>query len=219
MTVKMVRLFVALAIIISLLAVSGCLSFLGGQEATPTPAAPAPGTAYPTSNPAPNPSIDIPVPSPGTTIIWTPGSGETTVGNSTLPSPSPVANGTNPTVTPTPVISGTASGWGTSKTTYNRGDTATGWVNVTNTGNVPITAVDFTIVIKRTVLFVPIEKSYSYSKTGLNILPGETQRVEFSQAIPAEYSGMSTAGDYQLKVTAKLANKEIGSYTTALKIV
>jgi hypothetical protein len=66
---------------------------------------------------------------------------------------------------------------------------------------------------------VPVEKSAPYSKTGLNIRPGETQRVEFSQSIPAEYSGMSTAGDYQFHVTAKLAGNEIGSYSKGMKIV
>jgi hypothetical protein len=116
-------------------------------------------------------------------------------------------------------MSGTADDWGTSKDTYARGETATGWVYVTNTGNVPIEAIDFTIVIKKTVFFLPIEKSADYHKTGLNIAPGETQRVEFSQSIPSEYSGMSTAGDYQLKVTAKLAGQEIGSYTTNMKVV
>jgi uncharacterized membrane protein len=116
-------------------------------------------------------------------------------------------------------VSAQAKDWGTSKDTYNRGETATGWVYVTNTGNVPINTISFTIVIKKTIFFVPIEKSYDYSKTGLNIAPGETQRVEFSQAIPSEYSGMSTAGDYQLRVTAKLAGQEIGIYSKGMKIV
>lgn len=115
-------------------------------------------------------------------------------------------------------MSGQANDWGTSKDTYNRGDTANGWVYVTNTGNVPIDTIDFTIVIKRTVFFVPVERSYDHSKTGLNIQPGETQRVEFSQSIPAEYSGVSTAGDYQFSVTAKLAGKDIGSFSKAVKI-
>jgi hypothetical protein len=116
-------------------------------------------------------------------------------------------------------LSGQANDWGTSKDAYARGDTAIGWVYVTNTGNVPINTIDFTMVIKKTILFFPVEKSADYSKTGLDIKPGETQRVEFSQSIPAEYSGMSTAGDYQFTVTAKLAGKDIGSFSKGMKIV
>jgi len=218
MTGKMAKTIIILAVIISLLAVSGCLSSRGSPDVTPTPVVPTP-TAIP------SPSITIPVPSPGTTIIWTPGGGDTLVDNNTqlIPSPEPGTNETNgtvsPTPTPQPVVSGQAKDWGTSKSTYARGETAAGWVYVTNTGNVPIDTVDFTIVIKKTIFFIPIEKSYDYSKTGLNIAPGETQKVEFSQDIPAEYSGVSTAGDYQLTVKAKLAGQEIGSYSKGIKIV
>jgi hypothetical protein len=158
------------------------------------------------------------VPSPGTTIIWTPGGGDGAIDNytGTLPSPSP---GTPVSPTPVPVVNATTSNWGTSKDSYARGEAATGWVYVTNTGNVPIKVLNFTIVVKRTVFFVPIEKTYEYAKGGLNIQPGETRQVEFSQSIPSEYNGMSTAGDYQLTVKAKLAGKEIGSYSKGIKIV
>ncbi len=202
MTVKIARPFIILAIIVSLLAVSGCLSSGGRSDATPTP--------VPSSTPDPS-SINIPVPSPGTTIIWTPGSGDTTIINNT--------NNTRSSPTPVPIISGKAEKWGTDKSTYARGDTATGLVSITNTGNVPIDKIDFTIVIKRTVLFIPIEKSGEYSATGLNIMPGDTKEVKFSQVIPADYNGMSTAGDYKLTVTAKLADREIGSFSRDIKVV
>ncbi len=117
------------------------------------------------------------------------------------------------------MLSAQASDWGTDKDTYSRGDTATGWTYVTNTGNVPIDQVDFTVVVRRTVLFVPVEKSYSYSATGLGIPPGGQVKVQFSQAIPAEYSGMSTAGSYQFVVAASLAGKEIGSFSKDIRVV
>ncbi len=216
MKVKMAKSFVILAILTSLLAVSGCLFSAGQPDASPTPVAGTPtppGSATPLPpgvTPTAFPGFDVP---PGTTWVWTPGSGDGATGNYTeiFPTPAPGTNETNQTVSPTPspqpIVSATANDWGTSKDTYARGETATGWVYVTNTGNVPIDTIDFTIVIKKTIFFFPVEKSSDYSKTGLNIAPGETQRVEFSQAIPAEYSGMSTAGDYQLTVTAKLAGK------------
>jgi hypothetical protein len=218
---KMPKSLIILALITSLIVVSGCLSSSGNTDVTPTPAATVtPGPAVTTPTPLPGVS-----PSPGGTWSWTPETGDSIQDNYTelYPTPLPGTNETNPIVSPTPspqpVVSAQAKDWGTSKDTYARGETATGWVYVTNTGNVPIDALDFTIVIKRTVFFVPVEKSYSYSKTGLNIQPGETRRVEFSQPIPAEYSGMSTAGDYQLKVTALLAGKEIGSYSGSMKVV
>ena len=120
--------------------------------------------------------------------------------------------GTRPTPSPKPEPAANLTGWGTDRDTYARNTTATGWVNVTNTGNVPIDQIDFTIVIKRTILFVPVEKSFSHNVTGLDIRPGETEKVQFSQKIPAEYSGISTAGDYQFVVTASLAGKSIGNY-------
>jgi uncharacterized membrane protein len=96
---------------------------------------------------------------------------------------------------------------------------ATGWTYITNNGNVPITQIDFSVSVKRYLFGFPVEKSYTYSKTGLNIAPGEKQKVEFSQSIPAEYSGMSTAGDYQFVVSASLDGKEIGSFTKDIKVV
>lgn len=221
---KMAKSFIILAILISLLAVSGCLFSAGHPDASPTPVT---GTPQPPGvTPTAFPGFDIP---PGTTWAWTPG-GDGATDNYTqlFPTPAPGTNGTNGTVSPTPapsstpapvpIVSASTGEWGTSKDTYARGDTATGWVYVTNTGNVPLDTLDFTIVIKKTVFFIPIEKSQDYSKTGLNIAPGETRRVEFSQAIPAEYSGMSTAGDYTFTVTAKLAGNDIGSFSKGIRV-
>lgn len=123
------------------------------------------------------------------------------------------------TVTPQPIANVTATDWGTDKTTYARGDTATGWVSITNTGNVPVDQINFTIVIKTTFFFVPVSRTYSYSSTGLDIQPGERRRVQFSQAIPSEYNGMSTAGDYQLDVTASLAGNAFSTYSESIKVV
>ena len=114
-------------------------------------------------------------------------------------------------------MSGQTSGWGTDKSTYNRGDTVLGWVDVTNTGNVPITEVDITIVLARTDF--PVSKTDNIKSPGLNILPGQTQRVTFSETIPPTYGGISTAGNYRLTATAYLAGSDIGSYTEYITIV
>jgi len=118
-----------------------------------------------------------------------------------------------------PIISGKAENWGTSKDSYARGDTATGYVYVTNTGNVPIDKVDFSITVNKLIWGISVgEISSSNSQTGLNIKPGEMRRLEFSQSIPAEYSGISTAGDYKFAVTASLAGKTIGSFTKNIRV-
>lgn len=124
-----------------------------------------------------------------------------------------------PTASPKPEPAANLTGWGTDRDTYARNTTATGWVNVTNTGSVSIDQVDFAIVIKRTILFVPVEKSFSHSATGLDIRPGETKKVQFSVTIPSEYQGISTAGDYQFVVTASIAGKEVSNYAKSITVI
>jgi hypothetical protein len=136
-----------------------------------------------------------------------------------VPSPTPVPPAGTPTASPAPGPGVHLAGWGTDRDVYARNATATGWVNVTNTGNVPVDEIDFTIVIKRTVLFIPVEKTFNHNATGLDIRPGETEKVQFSLVIPAEYSGVSTAGDYQFVVTASVAGREVGSYSKDLTVV
>jgi hypothetical protein len=123
-----------------------------------------------------------------------------------------------PTASPRPETGVNLTGWGIDQETYARGATATGWVNVTNTGTVPIDEIDFTLVIRRTVLFLPVEKRFGYNLGDLDIRPGETKKVQFSQTIPAEYEGISTAGDYKFVVTASIAGKEVGSYAKDITV-
>ena len=94
----------------------------------------------------------------------------------------------------------------------------TGWVDVTNTGNVPITEMTFTIVMARTDF--PLSKSDNYYPSGLNIQPGQTQRITFSEVIPATYAGFPTSGPYRLTATAILAGRKIDDdYSKAITIV
>lgn len=149
-------------------------------------------------------------------ICFGPGTGGPTPSLSPTPSAGTPVPG--PTASPKPEPAANLTGWGTDRDVYARNATATGWVDVTNTGSVPIDQVDFAIVIKRTILFVPVEKAFSYSATNLDIGPGETKKVQFSQVIPAEYQGISTAGDYRLVVTASIAGKEVGSYSKDITV-
>ena len=134
------------------------------------------------------------------------------------PGQSTVAPTPSPAVSPAPAVSAQLSGWATDKDVYARGETATGWVNVTNTGNATIDEVDFTVDMHRTILFQDIVKTFRHSETGLGIRPGETRRVQFSVAIPAEYSGISTAGDYRLEATAAVGGTTYPAFTKAIRI-
>jgi len=88
-----------------------------------------------------------------------------------------------------------------------------------NTGNVPIDQIDFIIVVSKTIWFVPVQKTFTFNATGLNIPPVVKQQVAFSLSIPSDYQGISTAGDYRLTATAYLAGNEIGSFSKNIKIV
>ena len=181
--------------------------------ATPVPQWP-PGTPGAPDSPG-NPSPAIPTPAPTPVGSPTP---VPTVTPTPTQSASPTATPSpSPSVTPQPALGGRTSGWGTDKSTYNRGDTVTGWVDVTNTGTVPITEVDITLVLARTDF--PVSKTDNYKSQGLNVQPGQTQRITFSETIPPTYGGISTAGNYRLTASAYLAGNNIGSFTKYITIV
>jgi hypothetical protein len=93
------------------------------------------------------------------------------------PSPTPAFV---PTASPKPESAASLADWGTDRDVYASNAAATGWVNVTNTGSAPIDGIDFTVVIKRIILLIPVEKTFSHNATGLDIQPGETEKVLFS---------------------------------------
>jgi hypothetical protein len=220
MDLKVLRLIVLGEFIVLLVIAAGYLIFIAGdpgesshQGSLPTQS-PTGSSSLPCPTPTPRPGAYDPgtswVVSPVSTPVPTPVSGT----NGTPTTPTPV-----PAPTPLPVISGIATDWGSDKTSYSRGETAIGWTYVTNTGNVPITQIDFTITIKRTIFFVPVEMVFPFITTGLNIPPGVKQQVAFSISIPSDYQGISTAGDYQLTAVASLAGTEIGRDSRNIKIV
>ncbi|OPY26041.1 MAG: hypothetical protein A4E28_02755 [Methanocella sp. PtaU1.Bin125] len=229
MDAKILKLTVFCAFIVVAVIVAGCIfsSINDVAESTPEPCpspSTSPGQTVPPSqsggSPTPVPGVYIPGTIGGGNSVYipvptqAPGTGPSQGTPTPMPTPTPV-----PAVTPVPVISATTSDWGSDKDVYPRGSTATGWVYVTNTGNVPIDRVDFIILIQRTIFFVPVSKTFTYNATGLNIQPGSKQQVAFSLSIPADYEGISTAGDYRLTATAYLGGNQIGSYSKNLKIV
>lgn len=204
-TVLFFTAIIAVVITVGLVAGMWIFSVTHPPVATPTPA------PTPTSTPREAEATGPVSPAPTSAYVQ-PTATPTPVPGTFVPTPVP-------TSTPTPIVSGAAMDWGSDKSTYRRGESATGWAYVENTGNVPITRIDFTLTIKRTILFVPVTKTFQYAATGLNIAPGEKKQVAFSQTIPSDYEGISTAGDYKLTVTATLDGKQIGTTERDIRIV
>jgi hypothetical protein len=48
--------------------------------------------------------------------------------------------------------------------------------------------------------------------TGLDIKPGKSEKVQFTQKIPAESTAGFLAGNYKFEVTAFLAGKAAGNF-------
>ena len=178
----------------------------------------------------------VPTPAVGPTA-FAPGGDATaaptvTVGTRTVSTPTvtpaPVTPTPAATTAPTPMAGaagqqGTSAqlvNYGTDKDTFNRGEQATGFITIKNTGNTVINDVTTAVSASRAVPVVGETTlgSKDYTFSNLNINPGETKRVEFKADIPAEYKGVSTAGEYTLHVTVKTGGTDIGSFSKKVNI-
>jgi hypothetical protein len=113
-----------------------------------------------------------------------------------------------------------AISYGTDRDVYNRGDTVNGYVEIKNTGNTVINDGTITVSVSRNVPILGALKvaSKDISLSSLNIRPGETMRKDFSESIPAEYAGLSTAGKYKVTARVTLEGKDIGTFTKDIEI-
>jgi hypothetical protein len=110
--------------------------------------------------------------------------------------------------------------YGTDKDTYQRGEQATGFVTVMNTGNTVINDILASVSASRIVpLLGKVSQKKEYTFEGQNIQPGEAKRLEFSMEIPAEYKGISTAGEYTFDVSVSTEAAEIGSFSQNVKVI
>lgn len=170
-------------------------------------------TAYlPGASPASAPSVSV-----VTRNVSTP------VPNATAPVPS-VTVAPVVTTAPSPAAGGATSAemvnYGTDSDTLKRGERATGFITVKNTGNAAINDITTSVAAdaKLPVVGAIGIGSKDYTVNNLNIQPGETKRIEFTVDIPAEYKGVSTAGDYDLHVSVKTNSQDIGSFTKSVKV-
>lgn len=146
--------------------------------------------------------------------------------------PAPGAGAPVPTVTVAPVATATPApavqaapsaevvNYGTSSDTFRRGERASGFVTIKNTGTMPIDEITASVSANAKLPVIGATKvgSQDYTFSDLNIRPGETKRIEFAVDIPSEYRGISTAGDYDLQVTMKAGGREIGSFSKSVKV-
>lgn len=124
------------------------------------------------------------------------------------------------TAVPSGRISAELVGYGTDKDTYNRGDTASGYITLKNSGDVAIKDVTVRASISRNVPVLGTTSlgSKDFTISNLNINPGETKKAQFSVDIPKEYSGFSTAGDYQLNGKILVSGKEVGDFSKSVNV-
>lgn len=186
------------------LIVSGCiccdLSSLTGST-TPTPTAmpsviptEAPWSNYTATNQSYHP---LPTVAPGTVVTVT-------------PAPTPVV----PVNLSAEFIEG-----GSDKDSYNKGDNATCYVIIKNTGNAEIDRINFNIDVYKQIFGYVKVLSSSPSSDDQNIAPGETKRVEFSVTIPSDYKGYSTSGNYRFDVAVLVGGKNIGSFSKEVSVI
>ncbi|HTY91244.1 MAG TPA: hypothetical protein VMC84_08720 [Methanocella sp.] len=125
------------------------------------------------------------------------------------------------TAAPSGRISAELVGYGTDRDTYSRGDTANGYITLRNTGDAAINDVTVHASISKNVPVLGTTSlgSKDFKIANLNIGPGETKKAQFSVTIPEEYSGFSTAGDYQLNGKVLVSGKEIGDFSKSVKVV
>ena len=128
-----------------------------------------------------------------------------------------------PTVTAAPAggaVAGKIVNYGTDKDTFKRGERATGFITVQNTGSTPINDITASVSASASLPVIGSTSvgSKDYTFNNLNIKPGQTKRIEFTVDIPSEYKGVSTAGDYDLHVTVRSGNTDIGSFSKSVKV-
>jgi hypothetical protein len=113
-----------------------------------------------------------------------------------------------------------AISYGTDRDVYNRGDTVNGYVEIKNTGDTVINGGTVSVSVSRNVPFLGAMKLGGRDITldNLNIKPGETMRKDFSETIPAEFAGLSTAGRYRVSATVTLDGKDAGTFTKDVEI-
>lgn len=111
--------------------------------------------------------------------------------------------------------------YGTDNSTYNRGSKANGYITLKNTGDTTINDVTISVTAARSVpaLGTATLGTKDFKITDLNIQPGETKKAEFSVDIPSEYSGFSTAGDYDLNGDVLVDGQKVGSFSKHVTVV
>lgn len=110
--------------------------------------------------------------------------------------------------------------YGTDKDTYRGGETATGYLTVENTGSAPISSVSAAVTVFGDVPLLGHTSLFTkdIAVPDSRVAPGETKRFTFSVPVPAEYGGMSTAGNYDLQIAVKADGRDLGGFTKAVTV-
>ncbi len=189
-----------------ILEMSGCVCCSSGGD-----------TVVPTSTPVPT---EVPVTALPTNVPMVP-TYAVFPGSQTGGRPTSIATPVATTTPVTGIVNGTMIGYGTDKDTYNRGENATCYVDIKNTGTATIDRVEFKINVYRSAfgMMIPAINNQIYSVDQQGIAPGTTKNVIIMVQIPAEYQGMSTAGNYKFDIEVSVGGKVIGNFSKDVKVV
>lgn len=170
--------------------------------------------------PSPSPS-PAPVPSETPTTYVVVPSGPLVPSGTLIPGGTPSSTYLAPTAVRPVVKSAELAGFGTDNDTYNRGDTATVYFIIKNTGTVPIDEAKLHISVARYVSMIGYVNVQTSDKTlaSLNIQPGDTKRAEYAITIPSDYQGVSTAGKYTFTVDVIVWDVRIDTFTKEVQVL
>jgi uncharacterized membrane protein len=96
--------------------------------------------------------------------------------------------------------------------TFHAGDVATGYMVVANNGSSTIHDVKVTVTVYPDAI-LGFPAGYHSETFNVELAPGESKRIEYSQPIPAQLIGISTAGHYRLDIKVEAD----GGYVTTLQ--
>jgi hypothetical protein len=129
-----------------------------------------------------------------------------------------------PSVTPTPGPEDNI--WilkdcGMDKVKYAPGESATVYAVIENKQGAPITDINLHVTVYRRIgeIAIPIPlPNTDYDVNDIYIRPGTQQKLEYVINIPANVSGISTVGDYEILAIVSADGSELGRRTVLVTI-
>ena len=103
-------------------------------------------------------------------------------------------------------------------TTYHPGDVAKGYLVIENTGDRTVHRIAVKVTVYPRRLFgLPV--GHKTETFDVELLPGKSTRLEYSQEIPAEIMGISTKGSYRLKAEIAADGVPVTTFSKQVDVI